>query len=80
MFTVGGVEMYLYTNIIGPQISGHGETGSNGKVMLHYRSIVQTNPLFIEDLLLLENRDRAYSPDIYQHAHGLHINRILTLI
>lgn len=25
----------------------------------------QQNPLFIEDLLLLENRDRAYDPDVY---------------
>jgi hypothetical protein len=64
MYTVGGVDMYVH-KYLGPQISG-GETGSaNSPGDATLPSYSQENPLFIQDLLLLENRDRAYSPDVY---------------
>ena len=61
MYTVGGVEIYVH-KYLGPKTSGADSEGSNDATMPKYD---QENPLFIEDLLLLENRDRSYSPDIY---------------
>jgi len=59
MYTVGGVDMYLH-KYLGPLTNDN--TGNNDATLPKYDS---TNPLFIEDLLLLENRDRAYDNDIY---------------
>ena len=60
MFTVGGLDIYVH-KYLGPQGAGT-DNGNNDATIPNYNS---TNPLFIEDLLLLENRDRVYDPDIY---------------
>lgn len=58
MFTVGGLDMYVH-KYMGPK------TGDAGDADATLPVYDQQNPLFIEDLLLLENRDRAYDPDVY---------------
>jgi hypothetical protein len=58
MFTVGGMDMYVH-KYMGPAT---GDAGDNDATLPVYD---QSNPLFIEDLLLLENRDRKYDQDIY---------------
>ena len=60
MYTVGGVDLYVH-KYLGPQGAGT-DNGNNDATIPNYGS---TNPLFIEDLLLLENRDRVYGPDIF---------------
>lgn len=57
MYTVGGMDMYVH-KYLGPQTGGT----SNDATLPAYS---QENPLFIEDLLLLENRDRVYDSNIY---------------
>ena len=57
MYTVGGLDIYVH-KYLGPQI---GDTGNNDATLPVYD---QQNPLFIEDLLLLENRDRKYDPNV----------------
>jgi hypothetical protein len=59
MYQVGGVDMYLH-KYLGPLTNDN--TGNNDATLPKYD---KTNPLFIEDLLLLENRDRAYDNDVY---------------
>lgn len=59
MYQVGGVDMYLH-KYLGPMTNDN--TGDNDATLPKYDS---SNPLFIEDLLLLENRDRKYDTDIY---------------
>ena len=58
MFTVGGLDMYVH-RYMGPA------TGDAGDADATLPVYDQQNPLFIEDLLLLENRDRKYDQDIY---------------
>ena len=58
MFTVGGLDMYVH-KYVGPQ------TGDAGDADATLPVYDQQNPLFIEDLLLLENRDRKYDQDVY---------------
>jgi hypothetical protein len=58
MYTVGGLDLYVH-KYLGPQI---GDAGNADATLPVYDS---QNPLFIEDLLLLENRDRAYDPDVF---------------
>lgn len=58
MFTVGGLDMYVH-KYMGPA------TGDAGDADATLPVYDQSNPLFIEDLLLLENRDRKYDQDIY---------------
>ena len=60
MYTVGGCDVYVH-KYLGPQGAGT-DNGNNDATIPNYNS---TNPLFIEDLLLLENRDRVYDPDVY---------------
>jgi hypothetical protein len=60
MYTVGGLDLYIH-KYLGPQGAGI-DNGNNDATIPNYNS---TNPLFIEDLLLLENRDRVYAPDVY---------------
>ena len=62
MFTVGGVDMYIH-KYTGPIVDTTKDPGNGDATLPQYSS---ENPLFIEDLLLLENRDRAYDPNIYQ--------------
>jgi hypothetical protein len=59
MYQVGGVDMYLH-KYLGPLTNDN--TGNNDATLPKYDT---SNPLFIEDLLLLENRDRNYDPDVY---------------
>ena len=59
-YTVGGLDLYIH-KYLGPQGAGT-DNGNNDATIPNYDS---TNPLFIEDLLLLENRDRVYSPDVF---------------
>ena len=58
MYTVGGLDIYIH-KYLGPK------TGDPGDADITIPVREELNPLFIEDLLLLENRDRAYDPDIY---------------
>jgi len=58
MFTVGGLDMYVH-RYMGPQTGDAGDADATLPVN------DQQNPLFIEDLLLLENRDRKYDQDVY---------------
>tara|TARA_R110000868_G_scaffold51596_1_gene163232 strand:+ start:3219 stop:4472 length:1254 start_codon:yes stop_codon:yes gene_type:complete len=58
MYTVGGLDIYIH-KYIGPSTGDPGDTDATLPV---YDT---QNPLFIEDLLLLENRDRQYDPDVY---------------
>lgn len=60
MYTVGGLDIYVH-KYLGPQGAGV-DNGNNDATIPNYDS---TNPLFIEDLLLLENRDRVYDPDVF---------------
>ena len=60
MFTVGGLDLYVH-KYLGPQGAGT-DNGNNDATIPNYDT---TNPLFIEDLLLLENRDRVYDPDVF---------------
>lgn len=64
MYTVGGIDIFIH-KYLGPEI---GETGSNDATQPTYDTV---DPLNIQDLLLLENRDRVYSPDIY-HLRGVY--------
>lgn len=61
MFTVGGCDVLIH-KYLGPIVDTSPDPGNNDATLPVYNS---TNPLFIEDLLLLENRDRAYDPDVY---------------
>jgi hypothetical protein len=47
---------------MGPIVDTSPNPGNNDATLPVYTS---SDPLYIEDLLLLENRDRAYDPDIY---------------
>ena len=58
MYTVGGLDLYVH-KYLGPQV---GDAGDNDATLPVYDT---QNPLFVEDLLLGENRDRAYDPDIF---------------
>jgi hypothetical protein len=58
MYTVGGLDIYIH-KYMGPKT---GDVGDNDATLPVYDT---QNPLFVEDLLLGENRDRAYDPDIY---------------
>jgi hypothetical protein len=59
-YTVGGLDIFCH-KYLGPQGAGT-DNGNNDATIPNYNS---TNPLFIEDLLLLENRDRVYAPDVF---------------
>ena len=60
MYTIGGLDVYVH-KYTGPKTSPE-DAANNDATLPQYD---ESNPLFIEDLLLLENRDRAYDPDIY---------------
>ena len=65
MYQVGGVDMYVH-KYLGPAPSGDDSSSvSGGTQDATQPSYSSENPLFIEDLFLLENRDRNYSDDIY---------------
>jgi hypothetical protein len=58
MFTVGGTDLYIH-KYLGPVDQGP----SNDFTQPQYNNL---DPLNIQDLLFLENRDRKYAPDIYR--------------
>jgi len=60
-YTVGGLDIFVH-KYMGPQVNEGPNPGNADATLPVYN---KENPLFIEDLLLLENRDRAYDPDIY---------------
>jgi hypothetical protein len=66
MYQVGGVDMYVH-KYLGPKPHGDDSSSvSGGTQDATQPAYSSENPLFIEDLFLLENRDRAYSDDIYR--------------
>ena len=65
MYQVGGVDMYLH-KYLGPKPSGDDSSSINGGTQdTTQPAYSEENPLFIEDLFLLENRDRSYSENVY---------------
>jgi len=62
MYTVGGVDVYVH-KYLGPIVDNSQDSKTGDATLPKYNS---ENPLFIEDLLLLENRDRAYDSSVYQ--------------
>ena len=63
MYTVGGVDIYVH-KYMGPK-TGEGDSAESGNYDATQPNYTTEDPLFIQDLLLLENRDRAYDPDVY---------------
>ena len=61
MYTVGGLDIFIH-KYLGPKVLD----GADSNPDVTQPKYDSTNPLFIQDLLLLENRDRAYDPDIYR--------------
>jgi len=62
MYTVGGVDIFVH-KYLGPEATADLSSAETGDATQPAYS--SENPLFIEDLLLLENRDRVYDEDIY---------------
>jgi hypothetical protein len=68
MYTVGGVDLYLH-KYLGPQTGGE-DSAFSGNYDATQPVYETQSPLNIQDLLLLENRDRIYDPDVY-HMRGV---------
>jgi hypothetical protein len=64
MYTVGGLDIYIH-KYLGPNTGGEDSTES-GNYDATQPVYSNENPLFIQDLLLLENRDRSYDRDVYR--------------
>jgi len=64
MFTVGGLDIYIH-KYMGPKtvVNDETTTGVNGDATQPNYQV--SDPLFVQDLLLGEIRDRKYDPDIY---------------
>ena len=58
-YTIGGLDIHIH-KYLGPKLKADSGSG-DATLPIH----TETNPLFIEDLLLLENRNREYEPDVY---------------
>ena len=63
MYTVGGLDIYVH-KYMGPQTGGQ-DSALSGNYDITQPIYDTQSPLNIQDLLLLENRDRIYDPDIY---------------
>ena len=65
MYTAGGLDLHIH-KYLGPKTVGDSATreGSEGTDATR-PTYDETNPLFIEDLLFLENRDREYDDSVY---------------
>jgi hypothetical protein len=63
MYTVGGLDLYVH-KYMGPQTGGE-DSALSGNADATQPVYETLSPLNIQDLLLLENRDRVYDPDIY---------------
>jgi len=57
MYTVGGLDILVH-KYLGPKTGGTPGDATQPVIDV-------TSPTYIEDLFLLENRDRAYDPDVY---------------
>ncbi len=64
MYTVGGLDIYVH-KYLGPK-TGTGDSAESGNYDPTQPNYTFEDPLFIQDLLLGENRDRSYDPDVYQ--------------
>jgi hypothetical protein len=62
-YTVGGLDLYIH-KYMGPDTGGE-DSAFSGNADATQPVYDELNPLNIQDLLLLENRDRVYAPDIY---------------
>ena len=64
MFTVGGLDIFIH-KYLGPKTVADDSTttGINGDAT--QPNYQESDPLFVQDLLLGEIRDRSYDPDIY---------------
>lgn len=62
-YTVGGLDIYLH-KYLGPQTGGE-DSAFSGNADATQPVYDTLDPLHIQDLLLLENRDRVYDQDIY---------------
>lgn len=60
MYTCGGVDVHVH-KYLGPLTNDN----NDGNFDATTPAYPESNPLFIEDLLLLENRDRKYDADIF---------------
>jgi len=63
MYTVGGVDIYVH-KYMGPQTGGE-DSAFSGNFDATQPIYENQSPLNIQDLLLLENRDRIYDQDVY---------------
>jgi hypothetical protein len=63
MYTVGGVDIYVH-KFMGPETGGE-DSAFSGNADATQPVYDELSPLNIQDLLLLENRDRVYDQDIY---------------
>lgn len=63
MYTVGGLDIYVH-KYLGPDPGGT-DSALSGNADATQPVYDDLNPLNIQDLLLLENRDRVYAPDVY---------------
>ena len=64
MYTVGGLDIYVH-KYLGPK-TGTGDSVESGNYDPTQPNYTYEDPMFIQDLLLGENRDRSYDPDIYR--------------
>jgi len=62
-YTVGGLDIFCH-KYLGPQTGGE-DSAFSGNADATQPVYDELNPLNIQDLLLLENRDRIYDQDIY---------------
>lgn len=62
MYTVGGLDLYVH-KYLGPKTVGDSADRDNGDATRPVYD--ESNPLFIEDVLFLENRDREYDDSVY---------------
>ena len=63
MYTVGGLDIYVH-KYMGPQAGGN-DSALSGNFDATQPTYEAVDVLNIQDLLLLENRDRIYDPDVY---------------
>ena len=63
MYTVGGLDIYIH-KYMGPEAGGT-DSALSGNFDATQPTYETVDVLNIQDLLLLENRDRVYDPDVY---------------
>jgi hypothetical protein len=62
-YTVGGLDIYIH-RYMGPEAGG-ADSALSGNFDATQPTYADVDVLNIQDLLLLENRDRVYDPDVY---------------